>query len=165
MFFNQCQFVFYGGCFVVLLNRYKFLFVQSSGLAPTGELRGCLVSPLIIRPRGEGSICGGRTLGVALPSTPRAFLGLVVKRIGFCFVAIRGCALRRSPRSLTGTFLEKKEGRRSVSDDGPKGGERRSAQPRKTRGRRAIYQGSRMSAAPLRVVVDGEPKSNTKALT
>ena len=112
-------------CFAVLLNRYKILYLTSSGLAPTGELRGCLVSPLIIRPRGEGSICGGRTLGVALPSTPRAFLGLVVKREGFCFVAIRGCALRRSPRPLTGTFLEKKKGRRSVSDDGPKGGERR----------------------------------------
>ena len=91
-------------CFAVLLNRYKILYLTSSGLAPTGELRGCLVSPLIIRPRGEGSICGGRTLGVALPSTPRAFLGLAVKRIGFCFVAIRGYALRCSPRSLTETF-------------------------------------------------------------
>ena len=57
-------------CFAVLLNRYKFLYLTSSGLAPTGELRGCLVSPLIILPRGEGSICGGRTLGVALPCHP-----------------------------------------------------------------------------------------------
>ena len=57
-------------CFAVLLNRYKILYLTSSGLAPTGELRGCLVSPLRIRPRGEGSICGGRTLGVALPCHP-----------------------------------------------------------------------------------------------
>ena len=46
-----------------------------------------------------------------------------------------------------------------------KGASSVSEQPQKTRGRRAIYQGSRMSAAPLRVVVDGEPKSDTKALT
>ena len=83
-------------CFAVLLNRYKILYLTSSGLAPTGELRGCLVSPLIILPRGGGGLRASlRILGVALPTSPRAFLGLVVKRIGFCFVAIRGCALTR----------------------------------------------------------------------
>ena len=165
MFFNQCQFVFYGGCFVVLLNRYKFLFVQSSGLAPTGELRGCLVSPLIILPRGEGSICGGRTLGVALPSTPRAFLGLVVKRIGFLLRRYPGLRAPPLAPAVNRDVSEKRRAGGALATTALKGSSSVSAQPQKTRGRRAIYQGSRMSAAPLRVVVDGEPKSDTKALT
>ena len=59
------------------------------------------------------------------PATPRAFLGRVVKRIGFCFVAIRGCALTRLAPAVDRYVSEKKKGRRSVSDDGPKGVEQR----------------------------------------
>ena len=84
-------------CFAVLLNRYKILYLTSSGLAPTGELRGCLVSPLIILPRGEGSICGGRTLGVALPCHPSC-LSRACSKTGMFFASSLSGAARFAAR-------------------------------------------------------------------
>ena len=152
-------------CFAVLLNRYKILYLTSSGLAPTGELRGCLVSPLRIRPRGEGSICGGRTLGVALPCHPSCLSRACSKTDRFLLRRYPGL---RAPLLAPVVNRDVSESRRAggaLATTALKGSSSVSAQPQKTRGRRAIYQGSRMSAAPLRVVVDGEPKSDTKALT